>query len=292
MSEAVPNSINPGIIITGDVHHNSIKFRDQLYFSGTEVQAAISYAEIIEEFGLKATLFITGKAIRESIELCKILVKKKYIEFGGHTYNCYEPRLIYKIWKKFSGGGNGPYQLQEWDVKLSTRMFRKLLGLKIHSWRNHSYRHDKNTDEILRKYGILNVSNDVGPNENINIVQTKNGIIVKTGINVWPDHEHLMHGALDRKQQGKRKFGYSKFPDRIFSPAEWVDQACRSVEQHLRMGMFAVLLVHPSCMMATDNMSTLRNLCRRLKGIQSYTISEASSSIRYSEMPIDGEGDI
>ena len=97
------------IFLTGDVHHiNKKELSDQQFMPITEAEAAKKYVEIADKYGIKATLFFTGKSLVEKPKTIKDILKFKNIEIGGHTYNAYQPEIIYHLFKKFTDSVNGP----------------------------------------------------------------------------------------------------------------------------------------------------------------------------------------
>lgn len=264
------SDLEPGVFLTGDVHHNSGTFREQKYLNTSEIAVACRYAEILSEYGSACTLFCTGISFRDSIAEIEELERNENVELGGHTYNCYQPKAVYRSWKKMTGRSNGPAVLQSWDIKKTVSIAESTIGKSIKSWRNHAYRCDKNTDEILAKNGIRVVSNEVSPDAGVDIRNTNCGDIVSLGLNVWPDHEHLVHGDLVKEQEGKRNFRNSGFDDKVFSSRDWLYQVESSIDTHLENGRHAVILAHPGCMMVLDDLKTFRDLCKIISKYTSY----------------------
>ena len=85
------------VCITGDVHHMSLKTSDQKFLPGTEVDAMAEYVDILDQYNLKGTFFITGRTIKEESGKLKQLIKHNNIEFGGHNYFAFRPIFIYSI---------------------------------------------------------------------------------------------------------------------------------------------------------------------------------------------------
>ena len=79
------------ICLTGDVHHMSLKTRDQEYMDRTEVEAAIEYAEIAAEYDVPVTLFVTGKTAEEEPKRVKRLATMENVEIGGTNIRGVDP---------------------------------------------------------------------------------------------------------------------------------------------------------------------------------------------------------
>ncbi len=271
-------TIEPGVIITGDVHHQRHSSTIQRYLDDSEIELAVDYSNILIRNGLVATILLTGKCFVQAPETCRLLDSKPSIEIGGHTYSAYEPRIIYRIWKYITGSPNGPPFLQKVDTNLTVRVARSAIGKTIRSWRNHAYRNDRHTNKIIVGCGIRTVSNEVGPDVSIRMIDTGAGNLLSMGINVWPDAEHMEHGDVTKVLAGHRKLKYNRFPDVIFNGEEYIEAVDKMVSSLISRGEHAVLLFHPCCMMASDEMRTFEKLCERLSNYPSYTMSEVTMS--------------
>ena len=254
----------PAVIITGDVHHyNPSLMKEQSLYEGNEPAAAVKYAKILNRFGLQGTLFYTGLCFKEARDEINAVASMKHMELGGHTYNCYQPKVMYKIWRHITGNANGPKCYQARDVQ-KTLNAADDMGINIKSWRNHAYREDKNTLSILAEKGITHVSNKVAPDSKVTTKVMKDGKVLSLGINVWPDHEHMLHGYLTKEEASHRQLNRNKFPNIVFKPKEWVAKVIESVETLQCNGQHAVLLVHPGCMMTLGNWDIFNQLCKKL----------------------------
>ena len=266
----------PSVVLTGDVHQTDSKIiKEQEFYSGSESSAAVEYSNIVREFNLKATLFYSGLALIENYENTQIVKRNTAIEIGGHTYNCYQPKLIYKLWGRLTGDGNGPRIIQSRDVK-KTVQSASTLGIRLKSWRNHAYKFDRKTDQLLFDAGFTHVSNDVGPDSKMYYSpNVSNGKLIRVGINVWPDHEHLEHGDVGINSIPGRNLVRSNFKNIVYPPDEWVDAVIDMTEMHIKAGHNAVLLVHPGCMKTLgDDWSIFRQLCSRLTQFNSCCLKD------------------
>jgi hypothetical protein len=158
--------------LTGDVHHMSMETRDQAYMERTEVEAAIEYAEIAAEYDVPVTLFCTGKCIQEEPDRMERLAEMENVELGGHNYWAFTTP-VHKGWRaleKVSGGriGSwmGPRPFQAYEIQKTISAFEGI-NVSITCWRDHAYRHDRHTTELLGASGITRFSDAIEPEGNI-----------------------------------------------------------------------------------------------------------------------------
>jgi hypothetical protein len=265
------NSKEKIVCLTGDVHHMTMHGKDQKHLNCTELESAVEYANIAKSYGIKSTLFLTGKSVMEECNNASDLVLNNFVEVGGHTYSAFKPLLIYRLSHVLLNRKNGPYFFQNYQVKKTIKIFKNLLNISIDSWRDHGYREDKNTKGILVKNGIKFISNDV--NYNATTPLKSNGII-SVAINTFPDHDYIFHGDYLNEQccyQSEKKPGDL---DRRVEIEEWLDNVKNQVELITNNGGCATLLVHPACMKITDNFKTFEKLCGFLQDYRCVTISE------------------
>ncbi len=273
------------IFLTGDVHFRNEKlFGDQRFMAISEVEAAKKYIHIAERYGVKATLFFTGKSVEEDPDAMKEILKIKNIEIGGHTYNAYQPEILYRLFKRFHAPINGPEWWQERDIRKTVEAIGDVTGVNIVSWRNHAYRYDEYTYNILIRYGIKVVSNDVAPQKKFS--EKLNNGMFSLPINTTPDHEHLYHGEK-KYIEGVKEF-YGKYSRGIFY---FIDKWLEVIEEEIKAiesaGGCAALLCHPSCMEAADGMETFDKLCSFLSGYKTSFVKDAPLTL---PSPLSGEG--
>lgn len=265
------------IFLTGDVHfQNKRLFSEQKFMSITEAGAAKKYVEIADKYGIKATLFFTGKSLAEEPKTIKDILKFKNIEIGGHTYNAYQPEILYRLFKKFTKSVNGPEWWQERDIRKTLKVIKKVAGEDAISWRNHAYRYDKYTYNILKRCGIKVVSNDVAPQK---LFPERIGdTILSLPINTTPDHEHLYHGEKKYVEGVKESYGpYSK--GIFYFIDKWFEVLKGEIESIERDGGCATILAHPSCMEVADSMKTFDKLCNFLTKHKTAFVREAANEL-------------
>ena len=261
------------IFLTGDVHHiNKKELSDQQFMPITEAEAAKKYVEIADKYGIKVTLFFTGKSLIEEPKTIKDILKFKNIEIGGHTYNAYQPEIIYHLFKKFTDSVNGPEWWQERDIRKTLNVIKKVTGEDAISWRNHAYKYDKYTYNILKRYGIRVVSNDVASQKLF--PERIDDTILSLPINTTPDHEHLYHGEKKYVEGVKESYGpYSK--GIFYSIDKWLEVIKGEIESIEKAGGTATILCHPSCMEVADGMGIFDKLCDFLSQYKTAFVREA-----------------
>ena len=252
------------VCLTGDVHHMSLKTRDQSFLRRTEANAAEIYAKICEKNGIQATLFLTGKLISQEKKTTNTLAEMDHLELGGHGFDGFQPRIFYKLSYRLLGRKNGPRIWQRQQVGKTLRLLESLKGDRVLSWRNHALRHDINTPEILREFGIEFWSDIVKREEFAPYYASG---LVCVPINTIMDHDTMVHGRQTKKsmavaaQQGK----IAKRD--ICSPEEWLNKVLCDVDAITQKGGVATILAHPACMEIANGFETFKTLCNELKAL-------------------------
>lgn len=252
------------VCLTGDVHHMSMRTRDQAYMDRTEVEAAIEYAEIAAEYDVPVTLFCTGKCIQEETDRMERLAGMENVELGGHNYWAFTTP-VHKGWRaleKVSGGriGSwmGPRPFQAYEIQKTISAFEGI-NVSITCWRDHAYRLDRHTVDILATHEFSHLSDSVGPDR---IVRTKKGIILLP-VNTPPDHEHVYHAFRTEEFVANSDFE-GAFGAKSYQIEDWIELVCDAVDDIVGAGQPATVLAHPSCMDIADGLSTFEELCSRV----------------------------
>jgi len=261
------------IAITGDVHHMSMGGADQQYMDQTEPQVTEEYIDIITGYGLKVTIFVTGKALEEEPEVFRRIAKNPLVEFGGHNYYAFQPRWLYGgIFGKLMGSNCGPRPVQNWEIKKTLKTFKNILGIDIVSWRDHGYRHDHNTYELLVDNGIKIISDEVGPRFD-GPYKTEEGLI-SLPINTLPDHDHLIHGNQTEEMAQDWNLLNNSFQAGLMDKNSWVEYLLKQVEENERNDQISTLLLHPGCMSIVDKFSTLKKICISMNSFKTNKVRE------------------
>ncbi|MGD9849874.1 MAG: polysaccharide deacetylase family protein [Nitrospirales bacterium] len=256
------------VCVTGDVHQRSYRGTDTPFSSCSEVSLAIKYAQIAKKYGLRITLFMTGKAALEEPNAVRQLAAMPHCEIGGHTFAAFRDPWS-RIYKKVFGTpwGRSTHQLR--DIVRTVQCIQQVTEKRITVWRNHSYVNTSNTPFLLEQAGIEWVSDDV------NIAKTRSepvtSRVYSLPINVLPDHEHLLHGKY---LHGKAK------PEQLsgrLGIREWKERVQSQVQTIMAAGGVATILAHPLCMEVADGMQTFEDLCRFLQPFSSCWVSGSTS---------------
>lgn len=264
--------------MTGDVHHMSMETKEQEYLDSSEAEIALEYAEIAQEFDVKVTFFVTGKTVMEEEKAIRNLNRLENVEVGGHNYYAFKPKWLYNgLFDKLLGLSCGPSFFQDYEINKTVEAFEKRINLKIISWRNHSYRQDKNTYKLLAKNGIKVVSDERGegllePRK----VDFGTGSITSLPINVLPDHSHLLHANKDAEYVERRiEQGWGDpFTHQYYDKNEYLKIVKKSVRNIESSNGIATLLLHPSCMKVVDNFETFREICKFLSDWSTVKVKE------------------
>jgi peptidoglycan/xylan/chitin deacetylase (PgdA/CDA1 family) len=235
--------------------------QDQAYMDCTEVEAAIEYAEIAANYNVPVTLFVTGKAAVEEPDRVERLAAMDNVEIGGHNYWAFDTP-IHTAWRaveKLSGGcigsWNGPRPFQRHEIKRTITALTER-GVDVATWRDHAYRYDQHTVELLTEMGITHFSDSVGPHQS---VRQKKGLTV-VPINTPPDHEHLYHAFRTPESQAVDQF-VGPFGMESYEGKNWLKWVRNSVNSVTESEQIATILAHPSCMKLTDNFIIFEELC-------------------------------
>jgi len=252
------------ICLTGDVHHMSLRCNDQRYLTvpgDTEVKVAQRYLALLEQYGVKTTLYVCGKCFVEEWEDLEPVVRSPLVEVGGHGYRARQPRPWFDWYGERTGNWNGPRFYQAWDIRTNVRVCEKKIGYRPISWRAHSYKVDPNTYPLLAHYGLKLISDEISA-DNLWPERIQNGLISHP-MNVIPDHDHLYHAHRTREfveAANRRSYGADAFGAVSYTIEQWgelVLKQAQAIEQH---GGLATILAHPICMYLADEFTTLEKL--------------------------------
>lgn len=178
------------IYLTGDVHSRSLNNWEQ-EVAGPEIKAAKKYLEILKKYNFSCTLFLNGECLDNEKEAIKNLLSFN-VEIGGHTYNNFGKMGAIKsyLYRKFFGCIYGSFSMQKKDIRKTKIAFEKF-GLKMNSWRTHSFASNKKTFKILKQEGVEYVSDLIG-----DVKPFQEGII-HLPINIPVDQNTIIYGKLN-----------------------------------------------------------------------------------------------
>jgi hypothetical protein len=252
------------VALTGDVHHY-IPSADRRHAVESESELAVACAQIAERHGLKFTLFFTGRAIRADAADAFPLRSMDTVEIGGHGWDAFFPRWLYRPLARVSGSPHGFRSWQRRSIARTCAAIESFAGTPARSWRNHAYAHDPHTPGLLAEAGIEVWSDQV--DEGLTYPYLHQSGLVVLPLNTLPDHENLYHG--DRTPDTLRDAA-------ALTPAEWRAQVVEGVERiHAENGV-ATIMAHPLCMKVVDDLETFVALCGDLARYPSLFASEAA----------------
>jgi hypothetical protein len=240
------------IVLTGDVHQYFGSYEQQLG-QASEAAHAVTYAQIAAEFGLKVTLFCTGRAVIENREDAQPLLDMPNVELGGHGWDSLQPINWHRFLKLISGSPHGPGWWQRRMIAKTCATISAFSGQPVRSWRNHAYRHDARTPALLAEAGIRVWSDKVelgNPHPRMHA-----GGVIVLPLNTWPDHDTMYHADHMPEKPAK----WRQVPS--YPPAEWCAGVRAQVERMVAAGGVATILAHPLCMKTADDWVSWRRLC-------------------------------
>jgi hypothetical protein len=255
------------VVLTGDVHQ-FIPSADRRHTAETESQLAVEYARIAERHGLKVTLFFTGRALRRDAADARPLASMGNVEIGGHGWDAFMPRWLYRPLGRLSGSPHGYAWWQRSTIKRTCDVAERFAGKPVRSCRNHAYAHDTNTAGLLAEAGILAWSDHVDLGRSHPYLH-ETGLVVLP-MNTPPDHENMYHGDRTPVAVGDRAGLY---------PPEWQARVLESVEAAVADGGVATILAHPLCMKVADDWTTFEALCADLAGRPSAFAAEVAEGM-------------
>lgn len=264
------------VCLTGDVHHDSMDTRDQAHMDRTEAEVTLEYAEVAGEYGVPVTLFVTGRTATEEPDRVRRLAEMDNVELGGHNYWAFDTP-VHTAWRAVGvatdgivGSWNGPRPFQRYEIDRTIRALSDC-GATVRSWRDHAYRHDRHTAELLADAGVTHFSDAVGPDERL---RRESGLTV-VPVNTPPDHEHVYHAFRTPGSDAVREFE-GPFGGESVDVDEWVDWVLDRVETVRADGGVATVLAHPSCLWLADGFDAFERLCRALSDRRPRRLGEAS----------------
>jgi len=257
------------ICLTGDVHHGSLRTNDQRYLSGdTEVRIAARYVRLAEAYGLKLTLYVTGKAFAEEWADLQPAVRSPAVEVGGHTYGGIPSPWWRKAWYRVRGltppshaGTHGGRAGQRRDIERCLAVMRRHLERPVTAWRSHGLVFDEHTYPLLGEAGFRLISDEISATKT-QPEPTVAGLLSHP-INVLPDHDHLLHAHRDQAfvaQAKARGYGADAFGCDSYSIEQWGALVRQQVEAIESQGGTATVLMHPVCQFLADGLHTAEKL--------------------------------
>lgn len=266
------------ISITSDIHHQGLQTGNQKYSDLTEVATAVIMHQIFEEFKIKGTYFISGKAFEDHWKEVKKVCRSEQFDIGGHNYYCFKPELFHRITNKLFNSYNGSKSYQKWETKKTQSIIQQRIGRECIFWRNHMYMHGKYTDDVLPKLGIKICSDGVKKESNgLNLISND---YFHFPINIIPDHEHLIHAERTREwiEEWVKRYNWSDdFGSNSYPIEVWRKILIDQVHQNEKNGIVSNIIIHPITMYLCDNFESLRFILDSLKEYEFINFSDLYS---------------
>jgi len=255
------------ICLTGDVHHSSLGTNDQRYLDcpeNSEPRIAARFARLLGRYGLRATLYVTGKTLAEEWEGFRPVAEVRELEIGGHTYDGLPPSRISKLCYRLRrtcppshGYRHGSRRKQRRDILRTLDIIKARTGREAVSWRSHGLVSDANTYSLLGECGIRLISDEISSTKLLP-ERTPQGLLSHP-MNVITDHDHLFHAHRDRRfvQSAKRRgYGKDDFGCESYEIGQWGEIVKRQVDRIEHSGGVATVLMHPVCQFLADEFRT------------------------------------
>ena len=259
------------ICLTGDVHHRSLNTNDQRYLDyprDSEVKIACRFVRLLGQYGLKATLYVTGKTLAEEWEDFRPIAAAEEVEIGGHTYAGLPQGRVTKLWYAMRGirppshgYSHGSRRKQRRDIVRTLDIIKRKTGRDVVAWRSHGLVHDRNTYPLLAACGVRLISDEISA---VKLLpeETPEGLLSHP-MNVPPDHDHVFHAHRDRRFVEKAKqrgYGADEFGCESYTIGDWGQIVKRQVAGIEEKGGVATVLMHPVCQFLADDFGTARRL--------------------------------
>jgi hypothetical protein len=254
------------IVVTGDVHH-WIPSADRRHADESESALAVDYARIAERHGIRVTLYVTGSALRRDGGDARPLASMDTVELGGHGWDAFQPRVLYRPLARVSGSPHGFRRWQQRGIARTCEVIERFAGSPVRSWRDHAYVHDEHTAALLADAGITSWSDEVDLGRTHPHVDDS-GLVVLP-MNTLPDHENLYHGD---HAPGARE-------DAALHAPEWSGRVVERVLAVDAADGVATILAHPLCMKVVDDFVTFDRVCGQLAGLESLFATEAADRV-------------
>lgn len=298
------------LFVTGDVHHRSLETRDQACLGESEISLAGKYAAIANEYGVKVTLFVSGKTAKEEPETVRSVAEMENVELGGHNWNCFEWSVFHRLSDLLLNTYYGPQWYQQWDIQHTLDKIESCTSIRPQTWRSHAFIDDEQTHEVLAANDVRVVSNTVDRNKELDRLDSG---LVSLPVNVLPDHSNMYHGWLSKQyvrrqlniiengpvtmtKLGRRptkaelirtgkeiaktllgKQTNQSFDQEWYTPEEWVTHVEEQLTNRIDQQGFATVLAHPACMEIADSMDTFERLCSAAEKVETGFVSDATS---------------
>ena len=253
------------ICLTIDVHQQTLGTGNQKHSDRGELRCAQDFLELCEERKIPFTMFTAGRCLTDQLDEMAPFFNNNLVELGGHTWDCYQPELVHRIYNKLHkivwGCANfkGPSFYERRDIQKTIDIIEQHSGQKVRCWRNHQYVTGPNTHSLLAKAGVLLCSDDYEPGGQAQV----SGGITTVPITILPDHEHLYHAERTVEWVAWWQKRYNRDTPSYFID-EWTKRVIKQIDDSEKRGVTSVLLIHPITMYLCDKYKHLNSLLDRI----------------------------
>lgn len=262
------------ICLTGDIHHSSLRTGNQQHCDITEIQVACRYLKLLEEAGVKATFFISGKCFAEEWEDLKPLTQSPLVEIGGHNWDCFQNTLFHRVCNKALGSYNGPLWFQRWDARRTAAIVQQKTGRTTRVWRNHMYMHGRHTERALAGAN-MRVCSDGVKRDCCSPVWHSAGIY-NYPLNIIPDHEHLYHAERTREWVAwwQKRYDWSDdFGPDSYEVEEWTGIVLNGLRENEERGAVSNMIIHPITLYLCDKLASFQRILEFLRSHETVHMS-------------------
>jgi peptidoglycan/xylan/chitin deacetylase (PgdA/CDA1 family) len=258
------------ICLTGDIHHQALGTGNQQHCEHTEVDIARRYLDLLRNAGVKVTFFVSGRTFVDQWDELRPIVTDPLVEVGGHNFDCFQPAIVSRVWKKIDGSYAGPAWMEQRDVDRTMAVIRNKTGRDIRVWRNHMYMHGPRTLKILASRGIIACSDRVSATAT-RPAWTEHGI-AEAPINVIPDHEHLFHAERTPEwvARWQARYGWKDaFGSDSYHIEQWADLVLEQLAANEARGAVSTMIIHPITMWLCDRFRAFERILEYVASRQS-----------------------
>ena len=269
------------IVLTGDLHHQSLDTGNQRHCAFSEIEIAGRYVELLRRYRVKATFFVSGMTFRDQWSELAPIASEPLVELGGHNFDCFEPALVHRVWKKLGKGYPGPEWMERRDVERTISVIRERTGRRIRLWRNHMYMHGPNTNRVLAECGMVACS-DVVSADAMGPRLLPEGLY-EVPINVIPDHEHLYHAERTREWVAwwQRRYNWSDaFGSDSYEIGDWTELVLAQLRANEARGAVSTMIIHPITVWLCDRFASLERILAYLATRQTVHLGEAIDGLQ------------
>ncbi|MGE3726016.1 MAG: polysaccharide deacetylase family protein [Candidatus Sericytochromatia bacterium] len=267
------------IVLSADIHHSSLGTGNQAHSNLSEPETALIFSELLREYGVKATYFVSGKTFLEDPKIMAKITQNPLLEIGGHNWDCFEPQLWHRIWNKAVGSYNGPAWYQKRDAEKTLAIIEAHTGRKPSSWRNHMYKHGPYTEKVLKELGIQICSDGVRKNSNGPELHPTG--LYNFALNIIPDHEHLYHAERTPEwvEQWVKRYRWSDdFGSESYSIDVWTELVLEQLRSNEARGIISNLILHPITMYLCDQFASAKRILAYISTRPQMTMTEIASA--------------